>query len=225
MASASRPWRRGPANLRAVVGRVAAFDRCPTGHDSRGGGSAGGDVAWSAGWTPSIDRARRCIQRRAGRATATGLTGQRAVSVTGRHQLAALTALHGARPYPLDAFPAETSYTLLERVLGRVRTRAEPVAAHEIADLCGHLPLTLRIAAANLAHQQSLTLADYARRLRADRLGQLSIPGSPLAVRDAFDVSVDSLPADAAMRSLCWAGARRGRVSGRCRCAPRNGRA
>jgi tetratricopeptide (TPR) repeat protein len=120
-----------------------------------------------------------------------------AVLVTSRHQLAGLTALHGARPYPLDALPSATSYTLLERVLGPARTHAEPAAVQEIADLCGHLPLALRIAAANLTHHPSLALADYARRLRGDRLGQLSIPGSPLAVRDAFDVSLDSLPADA----------------------------
>jgi DNA-binding SARP family transcriptional activator/tetratricopeptide (TPR) repeat protein len=120
-----------------------------------------------------------------------------AVLVTSRSQLAGLTALHGARPYPLDALPAATSYTLFELVLGSARTRAEPAAAQEIADLCGHLPLALRIAAANLSHHPSLDLADYARRLRGDRLGQLSIPGSPLAVREAFDVSVDSLPAAA----------------------------
>jgi tetratricopeptide (TPR) repeat protein len=117
-----------------------------------------------------------------------------AVIVTSRNQLADLTALHSARPYPLTTLAPADSRALLESILGSSRLgSADADAARDITELCGHLPLALRIAAANLLHQPELPLARYAHRLRRNRLGELSIPGSPVALRDAFDISVASL--------------------------------
>ena len=131
-----------------------------------------------------------------------------AVIVTSRNQLADLTALHSARPYPLTTLAPADSHALLKSILGSSRVGGEDAdAAREITVLCGHLPLALRIAAANLLHQPELPLARYAHRLRRNRLGELSIPGSPVALRDAFEVSVASLSPATRQAFACLGGA------------------
>src|SRR5205823_1159240 len=74
------------------------------------------------------------------------------------------------------------------------RVAAEPAAAAELARLCAHLPLALRIAAANLPDGERI--ADYAARLGAgDRLAVLAVEGDEqAAVRATFDLSYASLP-------------------------------
>ncbi|MDT4986096.1 MAG: hypothetical protein QOI74_190, partial [Micromonosporaceae bacterium] len=108
----------------------------------------------------------------------------------------ALPALAGAVPVALDVLPPGDAYALLVEMLGAERVAAEPVAAGEVARLCAYLPLALRIAAANLGDEEPI--AGYAARLAAsdDRLTALSIAGDErAAVRAAFDLSFDGLPA------------------------------
>ncbi|KAA9166381.1 tetratricopeptide repeat protein [Amycolatopsis acidicola] len=108
------------------------------------------------------------------------------VVVTSRHRLSELVARTGARPLPLDVLPPEDSVSLLEGVLGPERVAAEPEAAWRLAELCGHLPLALRVAAANLTTRAKPRIADLVYELsRGDRLG---------AVTNAFDVSYEALP-------------------------------
>ncbi|WP_312878035.1 NB-ARC domain-containing protein [Lentzea indica] len=73
------------------------------------------------------------------------------VVVTCRDRLTGLVASHGARQVSLDVLSPADALELLASVLGPERVRAEPVAAADFAQLCAHLPLALRIAAANLA--------------------------------------------------------------------------
>jgi tetratricopeptide (TPR) repeat protein len=65
----------------------------------------------------------------------------------------------------------------------------------ELAGLCAHLPLALRIAAANLAARPGYQLADYVAALASgDRLTGLAVPeDEQAAVRSAFDLSCDAL--------------------------------
>jgi tetratricopeptide (TPR) repeat protein len=115
--------------------------------------------------------------------------------VTSRETLPALT---GAVPVTLDVLPPGDSVALLVEMLGADRVTAEPAATAEVARLCAHLPLALRIAAANLGDGESI--AGYAARLAAsdDRLTALSIAGDErAAVRAAFDLSFAGLPAPA----------------------------
>jgi amino acid adenylation domain-containing protein len=90
-----------------------------------------------------------------------------AVILTSRHDLRALTVLSGAHHYALGALGPPEAVELLERILGS-RVRAEPGTAARLAELCGHLPLALRIAAASLASAPDLPLERYVARLEAD---------------------------------------------------------
>ena len=117
--------------------------------------------------------------------------------VTARERMAGLVARDGAHLLSLDALEPEEAGTLLERMLGSRRVAAEPEAAVELARLCAHLPLALRIAAANLAGRPNRRIADQVFALsEGDRLGALAIDGdAATAVRANFALSCDALPA------------------------------
>jgi DNA-binding SARP family transcriptional activator/Tfp pilus assembly protein PilF len=117
------------------------------------------------------------------------------VVVTSRHRLGRLVAEFGAFSLGLGALSEADSRALLGGVLGPDRLAAEPAAAGELARLCGHLPLALRIAAANIATGPDTTVAAMAADLaNGDRLKQLVIDGAgESAVTRAFAVSYDAL--------------------------------
>jgi tetratricopeptide (TPR) repeat protein len=117
------------------------------------------------------------------------------VLVTGRGGLAGLVARDGARQLTLGVLTPVESAVLLDRVLGDSRTATEPEAAREIAALCGHLPVALRVAAANLADRPQQTLAAYAGTLRSgNRLNLLRVDGDDeAALRATFDLSYQRL--------------------------------
>ena len=117
--------------------------------------------------------------------------------VTARDRMTGLIARDGARLVPLDALAPHESAVLLDQMLGPRRAAAEPDAVHQLARLCAHLPLALRIAAANLAARPRHRVADYnARLLAGDRLGALEADGDAAsAVRATFELSCNALPA------------------------------
>jgi DNA-binding SARP family transcriptional activator/tetratricopeptide (TPR) repeat protein/transcriptional regulator with XRE-family HTH domain len=119
------------------------------------------------------------------------------VLVTGRHRLAGLVARDGARQLALGVLTSGEALALLRRVLGDERVSAEPAAAADLARLCAHLPLALRIAAANLSVRPRQRIADYVAKLsNGDRIGALAVDGDPeSAVRAAFDLSYGALSA------------------------------
>ncbi|MDX2546773.1 BTAD domain-containing putative transcriptional regulator [Streptomyces sp. WI04-05B] len=121
------------------------------------------------------------------------------VLVTSRDRLAGLAARDGARRIGVDVLSPAESRLLLHRTLGAARVDADPRAAAELAHACGHLPLALRIAAANLDHTPWRTLEEQAAELRdGDRLTALSVTGDETtAVRGAFDLSYHALDAPA----------------------------
>lgn len=114
--------------------------------------------------------------------------------VTSRDRLDGLIARDGAVPTAMDVLEEDEAQALLSRLLDGDRLRAEPEAAQQLAELCGYLPLALRIAAANLAASPRSTIDEYVQRLRVDRLGKLRA-GSD-GVRAAFELSYIHLPAD-----------------------------
>ncbi|MFD9038936.1 BTAD domain-containing putative transcriptional regulator [Streptomyces bottropensis] len=121
------------------------------------------------------------------------------VLVTSRDRLAGLAARDGARRVGVDVLSPDESRLLLHRTLGAARVDADPRAADDLAHACGHLPLALRIAAANLDHTPWRTLEEQAAELReGDRLTALSVTGdAATAVRSAFDLSYHALDAPA----------------------------
>ncbi|WP_158846564.1 AfsR/SARP family transcriptional regulator [Saccharothrix deserti] len=118
------------------------------------------------------------------------------VLVTSRHRLGDLVAQRGARSLRLTVLPAADSRALLTEVLGGVpQVLGSVESLDELARLCGHLPLALRIAAANLTpHDSDPCVDDLVAVLRADPLTGLTVDGadeSPLT--RAFDVSYAAL--------------------------------
>ncbi|MFJ3218277.1 ATP-binding protein [Kitasatospora sp. NPDC086801] len=107
------------------------------------------------------------------------------VLVTSR---AALTALPGARLVDLHELDADHARTLLRRILGDHRVAAEPVAAAQIAELCGGMPLAVRIAGARLAARPRWALARLADLLRDERRRLDELAAGDLAVRTGFAV-------------------------------------
>jgi tetratricopeptide (TPR) repeat protein/transcriptional regulator with XRE-family HTH domain len=118
------------------------------------------------------------------------------VVVTSRDRLLGLAARDGAQRLELDVLPAGDARALLARLLGTARVDAEPAAVAELVELCGRLPLALRISAANLASRLDLPVGDLLAQLRgADRLAALAVAGDEqAAVAAAFDLSYRRLP-------------------------------
>jgi len=116
--------------------------------------------------------------------------------VTSRVRLDGLVALDGAHRVALDTLTPAESVQLLDGVLRGHRAVTEDDSLAELAILCAHLPLALRIAAAQIAADPHRTVAGQVAALRyRDRLSALEIPGdADTAVRVAFDVSYAALP-------------------------------
>ncbi|MCE6995291.1 tetratricopeptide repeat protein [Saccharothrix sp. S26] len=85
------------------------------------------------------------------------------VLVTSRRKL---TALEGALPMSLDVLPPEDAISLFEKIAGTKRVAAEPDAVATAVELCGRLPLAIRIAAARLRDRTGWTVAELVNRLR-----------------------------------------------------------
>ena len=118
-----------------------------------------------------------------------GSPGSLAV-VTSRDRLDGLVVREGAHRLGLDVFTPDESSALLTELLGAERVGHEPAAAAELAELCGHLPLALRITAAHLMSRPGLSIGEQVRALRADRLAELAVTADPMSsVRAVFDLS------------------------------------
>ncbi|MGW0548744.1 BTAD domain-containing putative transcriptional regulator [Streptomyces altiplanensis] len=125
--------------------------------------------------------------------------GTRCVTmVTSRYRLRGLIASDAARPVPVDVLEPEDGTALLAAVLGKERVLAEAVAARRLAELCGGLPLALRVAAARLADQPDWSLSAMSAELSDEsrRLGLLDVEDT--GVQAALRLTVRRLPDDVA---------------------------
>lgn len=115
------------------------------------------------------------------------------VLVTSRIRLAGLP---GARQLELDILDSEQAVELLGRVVGPERV-ADLALAERIAELCGRLPLALRVAGAKLTARPHWTLARLVGRLANERhrLDELSV--ADIEVRASLALSYSGLDADA----------------------------
>ncbi|TWP50212.1 tetratricopeptide repeat protein [Lentzea tibetensis] len=123
------------------------------------------------------------------------------VLVTSRNQLGGLVARDGAHSITLGTLTGAEALELLGSVLGTAKVSAEPSASEKLVELCGHLPLALRIAAERAVTRPHLTLADMADDLadEHDRLNVLATgDDEDTAVRAAFSWSYLALKPDAA---------------------------
>jgi tetratricopeptide (TPR) repeat protein len=117
-------------------------------------------------------------------------SGSSVVVVTSRNRLTGLLASHSAKRLDLGELTVDEALELLAGAVGPARVDAELSAAHRLVDLCGRLPLAVRIAGAELAGQSDASIDEHADALVADRFGSLAVPGDPhVAVEAAFDLS------------------------------------
>lgn len=120
-----------------------------------------------------------------------------AAVVTSRRGLAGLVATHGGVVHRLDTLDERESYDLLVATLGAERVGREPDAARELARLCGHFPLSLRIAAARLLTRPGLGIADCVSWLAKDLPTRLSLADEPLmSVPQVFEAALRRLDPD-----------------------------
>ncbi|MFJ4103723.1 ATP-binding protein [Amycolatopsis japonica] len=113
--------------------------------------------------------------------------------VTGRQMLVGLEC---ASRLPLDVFGEHDAVTLLSAIIGADRVARERQAALELVELCGRLPLALRIAGNRLASRPTWPLSRLVDQLRGRRLTTLT--AGDLCVRSVFELSYRQLSPNAA---------------------------
>lgn len=113
-------------------------------------------------------------------------------------------AVEGAAVLPIAPLTADAGARLLAAMAGAARVEAEPAAVHALVELCGGLPIALRVAGARLAARPSLRVAALLARLADEsaRLDELTgMPGGVGGVggvRAIWDAAYHDLPASAA---------------------------
>ncbi|ACU75137.1 transcriptional regulator, SARP family [Catenulispora acidiphila DSM 44928] len=104
-----------------------------------------------------------------------------------------IKGIDGARAVSLGVLSPAESLSLLERVLGRERVANESEAAMRLADLCGHLPLALRISAARLASRDHWTIARLASRLSNESRKLVELAVEDRSIRACIKSSLEAL--------------------------------
>ncbi|MFD5817769.1 BTAD domain-containing putative transcriptional regulator [Streptomyces sp. NPDC127038] len=117
--------------------------------------------------------------------------------VTSRHRLDGLIASEAAGVIALHSLEPQDGTELLAGVLGRDRVLAEPVAARRLTELCGGLPLALRVTAARLAGRPQRTLAELADELADEQSRLTYLDVDDTSVSAALRLTVQQLPPDA----------------------------
>jgi DNA-binding SARP family transcriptional activator/tetratricopeptide (TPR) repeat protein len=124
--------------------------------------------------------------------------GRTTTLVTSRRRLDGLVVHEGPTVITVPALPTGHGRTLLGALTG-----LDPVHpdAGRLADLCDHLPLALRIAAARLRASPDLSIGDLIAALTDEhqRLRALTVEEGSVAVRAAFRLSYEALSAPAAL--------------------------
>ncbi|HEX3781998.1 MAG TPA: BTAD domain-containing putative transcriptional regulator [Pseudonocardiaceae bacterium] len=120
------------------------------------------------------------------------------VVVTSRSVLCEPLAGHGAPRTRLGVMSEREANALLRLVIGDARVAADPVGVARLGELCGWLPLALRISAARLAAKPHWTVRHLVNRLEDQRrrLDELEADGDHL--RRRFEPSYRRLDADGA---------------------------
>src|SRR5580658_2332839 len=122
------------------------------------------------------------------------------VVITSRTRLEGLIAHDGATELSLSAVATDEAIEMLASALRPGKVAADIEALHRLAELCDHLPLALRVAAARLVTSPGLTATALAEELRDEqrRLEALATDDAQVSVEAALSLSFQALPAPAA---------------------------
>ncbi|WP_079181229.1 helix-turn-helix domain-containing protein [Streptomyces sp. CB00316] len=117
-------------------------------------------------------------------------TGSSLTIITSR---SGLTGLEAAHRVDLPLLRREESVELLTRIIGSERVDREAQTARDLADLCGHLPLAIRIAGQRLAGRPQELLDKLATQLAREERRLDLLKAGDLQVRAAFALSYQQL--------------------------------
>lgn len=116
-----------------------------------------------------------------------------AVLITSRRRL---TGLDMRKLVDLDVLGASDALALLGDLVGDDRLDAADASARRIVELCGGLPLALRIVGTKLRSRRHQTVAALAERLEDERTRLDELVGGDREIRASFLLSYDSLDAE-----------------------------
>lgn len=117
------------------------------------------------------------------------------VLITSRRRLPGVGVHEGASRVSLDALDSDHASELLTEIIGE-RATTEPVAVRQLGQLCGALPLALRVAGERVVMHPDHKIRDLSSEFDEARLDALSAgddQDATAAVRAAFDWSYDAL--------------------------------
>ncbi|GIH93938.1 BTAD domain-containing putative transcriptional regulator [Planobispora siamensis] len=103
-----------------------------------------------------------------------------------------LVGLDGAHALSVEVLPSEDAVALFGSIVGE-RAAGEPEAVRQVLELCGYLPLAIRISAARLQHRPRWTVSYLAGRLHDERRRLAELATSERSVAAAFTVSYEQL--------------------------------
>ncbi|WP_312867978.1 ATP-binding protein [Amycolatopsis pithecellobii] len=109
----------------------------------------------------------------------------------------ALAGLESGRWIWLTELSRTDAASLIGTIIGADRIRAEPEAAAELAELCGNLPLAVRIAGNRLASRPNWSISHLVSLLRDEGTRLAALSAGDLRVRSAFEMSHRRLSDDA----------------------------
>jgi DNA-binding SARP family transcriptional activator/Tfp pilus assembly protein PilF len=112
------------------------------------------------------------------------------VLITSRRRLA---GLDDARLLSLDVLPVVDAVALFAKVAGSDRVAGQDEMVRHVVDLCGRLPLAVRIAAARLRHRPAWTPQQLADRLARQRTSLSELADGERSVAAAFAMSYRDL--------------------------------
>ncbi|MEU8872205.1 BTAD domain-containing putative transcriptional regulator [Streptomyces javensis] len=128
--------------------------------------------------------------------------GPSCVLVTSRdHRQSSLAAREGAHRTRLGPLKLEESIELITCLVGPERTAGQEEAVSQLAQMCGRLPLALRIASEVLAANPNISVATQAARYAVERkcLDRTGLEDdATVSLRTTFQAMYRALPLDAA---------------------------
>ncbi|MGK5740213.1 tetratricopeptide repeat protein [Micromonospora sp. URMC 103] len=113
-----------------------------------------------------------------------------ATVVTSRSRLAGLEGAVHRNVGPLDR---RDVHSMFRATIGEERTNADPAAVGRLAELCGHLPLGLHVAASRLKTRPTWRVADLVDRLSDERRRLGELRAGDVAVQSSIGVSIAAL--------------------------------
>lgn len=131
---------------------------------------------------------------------------QCSVLITSRHRLDGLEAAH---KFSLDVLDHDEALRLLAKVAGPDRVQAEPESADSLVQLCGYLPLAVRIVGVLLAGRPYWHIATLVHRLSDERRRLSELRAGDLEVRPSLALSYRACTAEQqrALRFMALMGA------------------